>query len=70
MWFLLADFRMIQIDIIAGVINHQTILLTFVQTQTTADDLLIQTDRLSRPQNGDKIHMGRIKTGGEYRDIH
>ena len=55
---------------IASVINHQAIPFPLIQPQASADNLLIQAYRLSRPQDGDQVHMGGIKPGRQHRHIH
>ena len=59
-----------QIHVVSRVIYYQAILLAFVQTQTTAHNLLIQAHGLGRTENRDKVHMGRVKTRGEHGHIH
>ena len=53
-----------------GVIQHQTILLIGIQAQTTADDLLIQTNRFRWAQDRDHIDMCCVESGGQHRDVH
>ena len=55
---------------VAGVIDHQAILFTLIQTKPAAHYLLIETHRLGGPKNGDEVHMGRIKARGEHRHVH
>src|SRR5690554_4792782 len=69
-WLLLTHFRVIQVHVISRVINHYTILLTYIKAKATPHILLIQAHRLGWAKNGNKIQMGRIKARGEYRHIH
>ncbi len=58
-----ADFRGKQIVWVSGIVKNQAVSFTLVQPQPASDDLLIQTDRLRRTQDGNHIHMGRIEPG-------
>ncbi len=39
------------------------------QAQAAPDNLLVKTHRFGRAQNGDKIDVRGVKSGGQYRDV-
>ncbi|STQ10531.1 Uncharacterised protein [Enterobacter cloacae] len=55
---------------VTGVIQDQAVGFTGSQTQTAANDLLIQADRFGRTQNSNQVDVGGIKPGGEHRDVY
>ena len=59
-----------QIVRVTGVIQDQAVGFTGSQTQTAANDLLIQADRFGRTQNSNQVDVGGIKPGGEHRDVY
>ena len=69
-WFRLPNLRVMQVHMVAGVINHQAVFFAVIQAKTSAHHLLIQAHRLGGPKYGDQVHMGRIEARGEHRHIH
>lgn len=51
-------FRRVEIVRVTGVIQDQAVGFTGGQTQTAANDLLIQADRFGRTQNSNQVDVG------------
>ena len=65
-----ADFRCIEIVRVTGIIQNQAVGFPRGQAQAAANNLLIQTDRFGRAQNGDQVDVRGVKAGGQYRHVY
>ncbi|MND75287.1 hypothetical protein D3C80_668990 [compost metagenome] len=65
----LSHFGGKQVEVVAGVVEHQAIGLARRQAQAAPHNLLIERHRLGGAQHHDEIHMGGIEAGGEHRHV-
>ncbi|MNJ47944.1 hypothetical protein D3C77_431220 [compost metagenome] len=58
-----------QVEVVARVVEHQTIGFARREAQAPAHDLLIEGHRFSGAQHHDEIDVRGVETGGEHRHV-